>query len=102
REVKADIVICQDPRALVDDDSTYLNHPDHRAAGQAAVDAAFPGAGNPAAYRELGLDAHKVKEVWLYFTSGAHTNHWVDITDTIELKIQALPSPDSPIGALAR
>jgi LmbE family N-acetylglucosaminyl deacetylase len=102
RELKADVVICQDPRALVDDDSTYLNHPDHRAAGQAAVDAAFPGAGNPAAYKDLGLEAHKVKEVWLYFTSGAHANHWVDITDTIELKIQALEAHDSQIGDWAR
>ena len=45
--LKADVVLCQDPRSIVDDDSTYLNHPDHRAAGQAALDAAFPAAGNP-------------------------------------------------------
>ena len=49
REVRADVVLCQDPRTLVDDDSTYLNHPDHRAAGQAGIDAAFPAAGNPSA-----------------------------------------------------
>src|SRR5215207_4423140 len=68
RGLKADIVLCQDPRSLVDDDSTYLNHPDHRAAGQAALDAAFPAAGNPSAFRDLlvdGLEPHKVREVWL-------------------------------------
>ena len=42
RRLQADIVLCQDPRALINEDGTYLNHPDHRAAGQAALDAAFP------------------------------------------------------------
>jgi LmbE family N-acetylglucosaminyl deacetylase len=101
RELKADVVLCQDPRALVDDDSTYLNHPDHRAAGQAALDAAFPGAGNPSAFRDLlaeGLEPHKVREVWLYFTSGANANHWVDISDTLDLKVRALEAHASQIG----
>jgi LmbE family N-acetylglucosaminyl deacetylase len=105
REVRADVVLCQDPRALVDDDSTYLNHPDHRAAGQAALDAAFPAAGNPAAFRDLlaeGLKAHKVKEVWLYFTSGQHANHFVDITDTLDQKIDALAAHSSQIGDWAK
>jgi LmbE family N-acetylglucosaminyl deacetylase len=105
RSVRADIVLCQDPRALVDDDSTYLNHPDHRAAGQVALDAAFPAAGNPSAFRDLlneGLKAHKVKEVWLYFTSGQHVNHFVDITETIDQKIDALAAHASQIGDWAR
>jgi len=101
RELKADVVLCQDPRSLVDDDSTYLNHPDHRAAGQAALDAAFPAAGNPSAFRDLlaeGLEAHKVKEVWLYFTGGQHVNHFVDITETLEQKIAALAAHASQLG----
>jgi LmbE family N-acetylglucosaminyl deacetylase len=101
RKLRADIVLCQDPRALVDDDSTYLNHPDHRAAGQAALDAAFPAAGNPSAFRDLlaeGLKAHKIQEVWLYFTGAQHVNHFVDITETIEQKIAALEAHVSQIG----
>ncbi len=101
RQVQADVVLCQDPRMLVADDSRYLNHPDHRAAGQAAVDASFPGSGNPSAYRDLlaeGLQPKKVREVWLYFTTSASANHWVDITDTLELKLQALASHPSQIG----
>jgi LmbE family N-acetylglucosaminyl deacetylase len=104
RRLKADVVLCQDPRSIVDDDSTYLNHPDHRAAGQAALDAAFPAAGNPSAFRDLlaeGLAAHKVREVWLYFTGGQHVNHWVDITTTIDLKIAALEAHSSQIGEWA-
>jgi len=105
RELKADVVLCQDPRSLVDDDSTYLNHPDHRAAGQAALDAAFPAAGNPSAFRDLlgeGLEPHRVKEVWLYFTGGEHLNHFMDITDTLEAKIEALAAHTSQIGDWAR
>ena len=105
RRLKADVVLCQDPRSIVDDDGTYLNHPDHRAAGQAALDAAFPGAGNPSAFRDLlaeGLVPHKVREVWLYFTGGQHVNHWVDISETIEHKIAALEAHTSQIGAWAR
>ena|SRR5438067_1628508 len=105
RRLQADVVLCQDPRSLVDDDSTYLNHPDHRAAGQVALDAAFPAAGNPSAFRDLlaeGLKAHKVKEVWLYFTGGQHANHFVDITDSLEQKIDALAAHTSQIGDWAR
>ncbi len=104
RRLKADVVLCQDPRSIVDDDGTYLNHPDHRAAGQAALDAAFPAAGNPSAFRDLlaeGLAAHKVREVWLYFTGGQHVNHFVDISSTIDLKIAALEAHTSQIGEWA-
>ncbi len=104
RRLKADVVMCQDPRPIVDDDGNYLNHPDHRAAGQAALDAAFPAAGNPSAFRDLlaeGLEAHKVREVWLFFGGGQHANHWVDISTTIEQKIQALEAHASQIGEWA-
>ncbi len=101
RRLKADVVLCQDPRSFVDDDSTYLNHPDHRAAGQAALDAAFPAAGNPAAFRDLladGLAPHKVREVWLYFTSAQQVNRWVDITETMDRKLRALEAHASQLG----
>jgi LmbE family N-acetylglucosaminyl deacetylase len=104
RRLKADVLLCQDPRPIVDDEGNYLNHPDHRAAGQAALDAAFPAAGNPSAFRDLlaeGLEAHKVREVWLFFTGAQHVNHWVDISDTIEQKIQALESHTSQLGEWA-
>jgi LmbE family N-acetylglucosaminyl deacetylase len=106
RQLRADVVLCQDPRSLVDDDSTYLNHPDHRAAGQAALDAAFPASGNPSAFRDLlfdeGLKAHKVREVWLYFTGAQYVNHFVDITDTLDQKVAALAAHESQIGDWAR
>jgi LmbE family N-acetylglucosaminyl deacetylase len=104
RQVGADVVLCPDPRSLVDEGNTYLNHPDHRAAGQVALDAAFPAAGNPSAFRDLlaeGLKAHKVKEVWLYFAGGDHANHFVDISETVDQKIAALAAHASQIGEWA-
>ncbi len=68
------------------------SHPDHLAAGEAAMNAVYPDARNPFAHPELladeGLDAWTVSEVWLM---GHPVNdHWVDITDFFDLKIEAL------------
>ena len=83
----------------------YLNHPDHRAAGDACLDAVYPSARDPHVFPELLIDnflPHKVREVWLYFSASQHVNHWVDISDTIEQKIQALAAHVSQIGEWAR
>lgn len=101
RKVKADVVLTLDPRTLISDGGRYLNHPDHRASGTATLDAVFPAAGNPHAFRDLrgeGLEPHKVTEVWLYFTNAQHANFWMDITDTLEVKIQALETHASQVG----
>jgi LmbE family N-acetylglucosaminyl deacetylase len=78
---------------------TYPNHPDHRATGDAAVDAAFPAARDRLTFPELldeGLQPHKVKEIWLGASSSP--NHWVDIESTLDQKIQALREHESQIG----
>ncbi len=90
RRFKPDTIICGDPQALWAGDD-YINHPDHRAAALAAIDAIFPAAGQPGVFRELeaeGLAAHKTYKV--YVTSWDRANTWVNITDTIDLKIEAL------------
>ena len=90
RRFKRDVVVCFDPTPLFIGDD-YINHPDHRAVGLAALDAVAPAAAMPLAFAELraeGLEPHRVKEVWV--TSSAEAGAWVDITDTIELKIEAL------------
>ena len=69
----------------------YINHPDHRAAGTAAIDAIFPAAGQPHLFQELaeeGLRAHKVRKV--YITSFGQGDTFVNISETMELKLAAL------------
>ncbi|MGI8537896.1 MAG: PIG-L deacetylase family protein [Mycobacteriales bacterium] len=75
----------------------YASHPDHLAAGEAAISAVYPDARNPYAHLELageGLDAWTVGEVWV-MTSGTHANRYVDVTDTFEKKLAALKAHDS-------
>jgi LmbE family N-acetylglucosaminyl deacetylase len=67
------------------------SHPDHLAVGEATLSAVYPDARNPRAYPELlqeGLEAHKVKEVWLPGFDGP--DHFVDATGLIERKIEAI------------
>lgn len=78
----------------------YINHPDHRATGIAALDATFPASGNPRAFRDLlaeGLTAHKVMQVYLFYT--AQANAWIDIDGApLDRKIAALRRHVSQVG----
>ncbi len=77
----------------------YPNHPDHRAAGDAALDAVFPAARDRLTFPELleeGLEPHKVKEVWMGATTSP--NHWVDIEPVLEQKIAALRMHESQLS----
>ena len=90
RRFKPDTVMCYDPTRLLVGDR-YINHPDHRAVGQAALDAVAPAAAMPLVFAELreeGLEPHCVKEVLVASTLEPDT--WIDVTDTIDLKIEAL------------
>jgi LmbE family N-acetylglucosaminyl deacetylase len=98
RRYRPDIVICQDPTVRYYGDG-YLNHPDHRAAGDAALDAVFPSARTRYIFPELlaeGLEPHKVREVLI--RGSLSPNLWVDISDTIELKIAALKKHESQVS----
>jgi LmbE family N-acetylglucosaminyl deacetylase len=83
-------VICPDPSTYYFG-NVYVNHPDHRAAGQVALEAIFPAARNRMYHPELlkeGLEPHTVREIFLAGTT--QPDRWVDITDVMELKIQAI------------
>lgn len=90
RRFKPEVVICGDP-TIVWAGNDYINHPDHRAAATAALDAIFPAAGQPNLFQELeaeGIYAFKPRKV--YATSWAQADLFVNIEETIELKIAAL------------
>src|SRR5579872_3754345 len=74
-------LVCQSPDRLWE--RLGASHPDHLAAGEAAVDAAYPDARNPFAHPELleeGLEPFAVSEIWMMAAPGA--NRVVDVTDT--------------------
>jgi LmbE family N-acetylglucosaminyl deacetylase len=98
RRFKPDLIVCQDPTTRWSAQG-YLNHPDHRAAGDATLDSVYPSARDPHVFPELlaeGLQPHKVLEVYVAGTN--HADTWVDISDTIDAKIAALRAHESQVG----
>ncbi len=85
RQYRPNTVVTADPYRH------YIWHRDHRITGQVTLDAVFPYARDHLAYPELleeGLQPHKVREVW--FWAAEEINYRSDITDTFDLKVQAL------------
>ncbi|UCC52055.1 MAG: PIG-L family deacetylase [Anaerolineaceae bacterium] len=98
RRHKPTAVVCGDPTLFFPSD-TYINHPDHRAAAQAALDAVFPASEMALLYPDLaaeGLEGHKVNFVYVHW--GQEPNIYVDIGDVIDLKIEALQQHKSQLG----
>ncbi len=97
RRLKPDTVIIGDPSAVFYG-NRYINHPDHRAAAEAALYAVFPSAGSRPIFMDLldeGLELHEVKRLYIHGSEQPDT--WVDITDTLDLKIKALQQHVSQI-----
>ncbi len=90
RRFRPEVVVTGDPTAWFVSES-YINHPDHRAAAAAALEAIFPAAGQPNLFEELaaeGLQAHKPRKV--YITGWTQSDLFVNISETIDLKVEAL------------
>jgi LmbE family N-acetylglucosaminyl deacetylase len=90
RTFRPDAILATDPETLFHRDSG-VNHTDHRAAGFAAVDAAYPAARNPMAFPWLardGLAPHRVRRLYLFWSNTPTVR--VDVSATIDRKLDAL------------
>jgi len=97
RTFRPDAVLATDPETVFYKGGG-INHTDHRAAGIAAVDAVYPAARNPMAFPHLargGLAAHKVRRLYLFWSDRSDT--WVDVSATLDRKIEALRAHASQI-----
>ncbi|HJO81571.1 MAG: PIG-L deacetylase family protein [SAR202 cluster bacterium] len=96
RKHRPKVVMCPDPFRR----GFYL-HRDHRVCGQVTLDAVFPFARDhlhfPEHIKEEGLETYKVADVLLWGTEEADT--YLDITDTIEAKIESLKKHASQVSA---
>jgi LmbE family N-acetylglucosaminyl deacetylase len=98
RMLRPETVLTHDPTDIIILDS-FINHPDHRAAGTAVLDAVYPTARDhlnfPEHLRE-GLEPHKVREVLLWNSNSP--NFDVDISSRLEQKIDALTAHVTQFG----
>ncbi len=99
REVRPDVLVTCDPQYFI---TPYdrLNHPDHRAAGHAVLDAVFPAARDHLYFIEMwrdeNLEPHIVREVWVSLTDRANVT--LDVTAYWETKLRALLEHKSQIA----
>lgn len=99
RRLKPDAVVIGDPTGVFYGNG-YINHPDHRAAAEAALYAVFPSAGSRPIFVDLldeGLELHNVKRLYIHGSEQPDT--WVDITETLDTKIKALQQHISQVPA---
>jgi LmbE family N-acetylglucosaminyl deacetylase len=97
RDVQPQRVLIQSPERWYD--RIQASHPDHLAAGEAAIRAIYPAAENRFAWPELidkGLQPWHVSEVWIM--AHPEMTHAVDITDTFDRKLAALQAHASQTG----
>ena len=98
RRVRPSVVVTCDPTNFFPNDR-YINHPDHRAAGQVTLDAVFPAAGSRMFFPELlaeGLEPHKVSQVYVAMPQTPNTV--IDVTAMFGRKVEALRRHASQIA----
>ncbi len=92
RRYRPSRVICQSPERTWTP-AYYIGryHADHLAAGQTTLAAIYPMSQNPWDFPELleeGLAPHKIKDI--YIMGAPVVNYFVDISDVMDIKIEAL------------
>jgi LmbE family N-acetylglucosaminyl deacetylase len=99
RDVQPQRVLIQSPERWYD--RIQASHPDHLAAGEAAIRAIYPAAENRYAWPELverGLEPWHVSEVWIM--AHPEMTHAVDITGNFDRKVAALKAHASQTAHL--
>lgn len=95
RKYKPDYVFTMDPSHFYynSPEFSFINHTDHRAIGEATLDACYPLARNILSFPEhecMGLKPHTVTDLFLYSFMSREANAFVDIAETMSLKYKAL------------
>lgn len=101
RQVKPDVMIAFDPSVYYSAQLGFINHTDHRSAGQAALDAVYPLARDHMSFPELltdGYEPHTVGTLLLIGMQVTEPTFAVDISETLEQKYQALATHTSQLS----
>ena len=92
-------LVVMDPQQIPTD--MFVNHPDHRFVGMAALDMTLTGGTTAAIFPELVLEEglepwRELEETWVMGPAGGPVG--VDISETIERKLDALQAHVSQVG----
>ena len=88
RQLQPEAVLCPDPTAVFFGDG-YFNHRDHRVTGWATLGTMAQASGNPHYFADQlvdGLTVHRPPTC----RAPSEPNCWIDISDALERKIEAL------------
>lgn len=94
RRVRPEVIVASDPSRLWSG-SGYINHWDHKQAGLLALCAVMPDAPSRPQFPELldeGLEPYEIPNLWL---TTEEPDTFVDITKTLDLKVEALRRHES-------
>lgn len=100
RRHRPDVLVGPDPSRLWNRSRDYINHPDHKAVGEALLCAVMPDSPTRVQFPELldeGFEPFEPPALWL---GAEDADTYVDITDTLELKLKALACHDSQVRTL--
>ena len=100
RRYKPEIVFTSDPSRFYFKEYGFINHTDHRAIGEATLDAVYPLARDLLSFPEhgkIGLKPHKVKEILMPSFLPEDANCFIDVSNTFKTKIKALLCHQSQI-----
>lgn len=91
RRARPQLILTQSPTRALVPGRVGVDHPDHLAVGEATLQAVYPDARNPRAFRDLleeGLQPVRVEEIWM----AAHrdADHLVDVSGFVDKKLEAL------------
>ncbi|MBV8162055.1 MAG: PIG-L family deacetylase [Acidimicrobiia bacterium] len=92
-------LMVNDPQPLPTE--AFVNHPDHRFVGQAALDMTLTGGSTAAIFPELVLEQglepwRDLEEIWIMGPAGGPVA--VDVTDTLDRRLDALEAHVSQVG----
>lgn len=97
---KPDIIITMNPTFVYDTERNMINHTDHRAIGEATMDAVYPLARDKLSFPEHaedGLEPHIVAELCFSSFNPGNMNTFVDISDVMDQKLHALQAHKSQL-----
>ncbi len=105
RRYRPEVVFTMDPSFFYYRNFGFVNHSDHRAIGEATLDACYPLARDLLSFphhSKSGLNPHKVKDVLLHSFDPGNANFFIDVTESYDRKIMALSLHKSQVADIQK